>query len=479
MKSAWWSLIGASVLSVSCASRVLAADGALDATFGSGGKVQMGPVGSDSSPVANDVAVQADGKIVMAGYESFMSSGSTHETWRIDRLNLAGEPDTTFGTLFEFGGDSPTRAQAIALRPDGRILVGGTTTASGHTSSFVLQALSDGNLDLSWGTGSALTELPVISGDSVYLSRLVVDSDGSIDVAGTYYDNQNGFNSNEFFFARISPDGKTIEPFQYQFGTGPNQDDHALDLAIDSQGRYVVAGYHRGAAGNYDCAVIRIDRDLYDVDTTFGNAGQTTIGFDYGGDNGDFCNVVAVFKHSDYIAIGGHATADAGGDQEAIVAMLDNNGQIVNPPGIYTHAEFGFTYDGGPPAGTANTINKFIVDDDDTKTPQLLAIGSGFKTGLPYGDAFGIARLNLPFYINFTLDTSFNGSGTQNVYFAECPTGLGSLQTHNYANSAAYANGKLVVAGYTNLCGGGTDIAVARLAAFDRIFEDGLDSPSY
>jgi hypothetical protein len=51
--------------------------------------------------------------------------------------------------------------------------------------------------------------------------------------------------------------------------------------------------------------------------------------------------------------------------------------------------------------------------------------------------------------------------------------------TTNYGLSAAFAQGKLVVAGYTDTGSGGTDIAVTRLAAFDCIFKNGFDVPSY
>src|SRR5512146_21913 len=230
-----------------------AADGDLDATFGSSGKVQLGPDTGFTGPVANDMAVQPDGKIMVVGYET---AADALESWRIARLNTNGSVDTSFasnGMLDWNSGITDTRAHAVAVRPDGRIIVGGNFANVIEVAQFT----ANGSPDPAFAGGQGYVLLTPPQGDSNYLSRLVIDTDGSIDIAGTYYANQSGFNSNEFFFARISANGSTVEPFQYLFGSGPNADDHAQDLAIDSQGRYVVVGYHRGASGNYDFAAIR------------------------------------------------------------------------------------------------------------------------------------------------------------------------------------------------------------------------------
>ena len=454
------------------AAGAVAADGALDAAFGAGGKVQLGPIvgNSSGSPVANDVAIQPDGKTILVGYETFTGRSGSVEDWRLTRLNVDGTLDSSFagdGTTYINGDATPTRAQAVAVRTDGRIVVGGSITGGSYTVALIYQLLANGSDDPAFNTGHPLALTPANSGDSIFISRIVIDSDGSIDVAGTYYNNQSGFNSNEFYFARISADGSTVEPFQYLFGSGPNADDHATDLAIDSQGRYVVAGYHRGASGNYDFAAIRIRSDLYDVDNTFGNAGQTTVDF---GDNGDYANAVALTP-TGYIALGGQANG------QAALALLDPDGNLNQyfSSGLLYSDKFTFAFGNG---GGNDTIAKLILDRYDTKYPQLLALGSGNQSGVPYGLMFGIARLNLPgTYSNFSLDSGFNGNGSEGVYFAERLDGLGALTTTDHGRSAAFANGKLVVAGDT-LVSGGTDLAVARLAAFDGIFSNGFDDPS-
>lgn len=447
------------------ASTAFASDGALDATFGTGGKVTLAPSTvnpSLASLAATDTAIQSDNEIVIAGNDN------ANDCF-LARFNRDGSLDTGFygGNGFPGGltGYGACTYDGIAIRPDGRLVAVGNF--EGATFGIVNQFSTGGAPDSGFGTYSGGTNIvPDSPNDRIYLSRAVIEADGSIDVAGTYY--QQNFNGNQFFFARISADGKTVEPFRYQFGTGANQDDHANDLAIDSQGRYVVVGYHRGASGNYDFAAIRIRNDLYDVDNTFGNGGQTTVDF---GDDGDYCNTLVITR-AGYIALGGQASG------QAALALLDPSGKLDQyfSGGLLYPTKFSFVYGSG--AGGNDTITKLVWDDYDTKNPQLLAIGSGFQpsaSGAPYGIMFGIARVDLPMiYSNFTLDTAFSGNGAEGVYFVERPDGLGLLTTTNHGLSAAFARGKLVAVGYTF-----NQIAVARLAPFDGIFKNGFDMPSY
>ena len=443
-----------------------AADGDLDTAFGSSGKAilnaaEAGATGSNFT--ATDVATQSNGKIIVAGY--------TDGDCVLARLNPNGSLDTSFGGtnsfLPGFAGYGDCSFTGIAVRPDDRIVAAGNQPDG---VAIVALFTANGVPDYNSGFGSnAAVLLQPISGDSTNVARVILESNGTIDVAGTYYANQGGFNSNEFYFARVSADGKTVEPFEYLFSSGPDADDHAQDLAIDSQGRYVVAGYHRGAAGNYDFAAIRIRSDLYDVDNSFGSGGQTTVDFN---DAGDYANAVA-FTPTGYIVLGGQAYG------QAAVALLDANGNVYR---YYIGdqspiAQLQFVYGSG---GGSDSISKLIIDGYDTKYPQLLAIGSGNQSyasgpGAAAGLMFGMARLNLPeAHSNFSLDTSFNGRGTEGVYFNIRPSGIGTFLTTNHGRSATFANGKLIVAGDTL----GTDAAVGRLAPFDGIFENGFDTPS-
>ncbi len=289
--------------------------GVLDQTFGSSGKVILNAAEANATGTnltATDVAVQSNGKIIVAGYAD--------SDCVLARLNPNGSLDTSFGGTNGFSpgfaGYGLCSFTGIAVRPDDRIVtVANQPDGVAVVSQFTANGLPDyGNFG-----SNAATFINPLSGDSTNAARVILESNGTIDVAGTYYANQSGFNSNEFLFVQISADGKTVQPlFQYLFSSGPDADDHAQDLGIDSQGRYVVVGYHRGAAGNYDFAAIRIRHDLYDVDNTFGSAGQTTVDF---GDNGDYANALTLTP-TGYIALGGQANG------QAAMALLDPNGNL-------------------------------------------------------------------------------------------------------------------------------------------------------
>src|SRR5438132_14751 len=124
------------LLALSLTCPVEAGPGDLDSSFGTGGKVTTDFGGTDDAATA--VAIQANGKIVVAG-----SSGATCEgpfDFGLARYNTDGTPDITFGTggkvTTNFGG-SDDQASAVAIQADGKIVAAGFTDASG-THDFAL-----------------------------------------------------------------------------------------------------------------------------------------------------------------------------------------------------------------------------------------------------------------------------------------------------------------------------------------------------
>src|SRR5690606_33240049 len=103
-------------------------------------------------------------------------------------------------------------AEAVAIRPDGRILVAGHATPSLHHEDIELvQYLTDGTLDASFGEGGVtITESVGPGPDEV--AAVAVQLDGAIVAVGTAYTGS-GFG---FALARYRPDG-TLDP---SFGEG-------------------------------------------------------------------------------------------------------------------------------------------------------------------------------------------------------------------------------------------------------------------
>ena len=154
------------------------AAGALDSSFGSGGKVTT-PIGT-SDDLAYALVSQPDGKLVAAGY----TSGTTFD-FALARYNSDGSLDSTFGTGGKVTtpiGASSDEAHALILQPDGKLVAAGYTS-NGSTYDFALvRYTSAGSLDSTFGTGGKVTTPIGTSNDQAY--ALVLQPDGRLVAAG-------------------------------------------------------------------------------------------------------------------------------------------------------------------------------------------------------------------------------------------------------------------------------------------------------
>jgi len=121
----------------------LTPSGALDTTFNATGKLVL-PVGaSDDSTTA--IALQPDGKIVIGGY---CFNGANND-FCLARLLPSGALDTTFNTTGKLllpVGSGDDFATALALQPDGKIVVAGSCI-NGSTNDFCLARVEGGPFD--------------------------------------------------------------------------------------------------------------------------------------------------------------------------------------------------------------------------------------------------------------------------------------------------------------------------------------------
>ena len=143
-------------------------NGELDGTFGSGGIV-TGPPGN-----MYGLALQPDGKILLAG-NRFVS---TRSFFSVARFQPDGSPDATFGSDGLVTGPDGG-ASALALQADGRIVVAG---AEPEDYAFKLVRLNtDGTLDSSFGSNGSVQTL---LGSAAGASAVIVQPDGRILAAG-------------------------------------------------------------------------------------------------------------------------------------------------------------------------------------------------------------------------------------------------------------------------------------------------------
>ena len=134
---------------------VVAADGDLDTTFGTGGKVTTA-IGSDTDQ-ALSVAIQSDGKIVAAGYSNngrrlrlctrALRRGwlARHQLWHSD-----GKVTTDFGSANDF-------ARSVAIQSDGKIVVAGYSNNGSNDDFALVRYNTDGSLDASFDSDGKVT----------------------------------------------------------------------------------------------------------------------------------------------------------------------------------------------------------------------------------------------------------------------------------------------------------------------------------
>jgi uncharacterized delta-60 repeat protein len=256
------------------------ADGSLDASFGSGGKVTTAMVSDHLG--ASAVAIQSDGKIVAAGTVGYYPN---HD-FVVVRYNADGSLDTSFGaggivdTSFGAGGIVTTAigpsqdiAHAIAIQSDGKIVVGGSSWNGSDADFALVRYNADASLDASFGSGGKVTTAIGALGDAAY--AFAIRSDGKIVAAGQSW---NGFNV-DIALARYDPDGS----LDASFGSGGkvtttigSNDDFAYALAIQSDGKIVAAGNSwTGSQNNADFACVRYDPNG-SLDISFGLGGIVT-----------------------------------------------------------------------------------------------------------------------------------------------------------------------------------------------------------
>jgi uncharacterized delta-60 repeat protein len=394
-----------------------AREGDLDGSFGSGGTA-VTPIGTGGG-AANSVAVDAQGRLVVAGY----SGGYPNFKIAVARFLPNGALDPSFnGTGYEITPIGTfSRGRSVAIDSQGRIVVAGET----GTDFAVLRYLPNGTPDPDFGT-AGITTTPFGATSQATPLSVVIDPAGRIVLGGYAY---NG-SDDDFALARYTDRGQ----LDSNFGTGGKvvtpvgSNDEINALAIDAQGRIVAAGYaYDGMTTNIRLALARYT-DRGDLDSTFGAGGKS---------------VQPVLT----------------GDDEATSVAIDPQGRIVvgSHSGLVPNQEFAvwrFTTDGNPDAsfgggrvvspigqlGVEVAANAVAVDAHG----RILLAGQAYNGS---NTDFALTRYDA----NGVLDPSFGSGG-------EVLTPLGSSSGDGASSMTIDAQQRIVLAGY----GGSGGFALAR-----------------
>jgi uncharacterized delta-60 repeat protein len=171
------------------------ANGALDASFGSGGKLTLAGV-----DVGQGLARQADGKFVLVGAATTVTVPATSR-FLLKRLNADGSADAAFGNAgtVDIAFTVNAAASAVVMQADGRIVVAGTTALSANSNFLVARYRSDGTLDASFSNGTGVLAVDYFGDDDIG-ENVLVQPDGKIVVSGQARNNVDGYG-----LARINP----------------------------------------------------------------------------------------------------------------------------------------------------------------------------------------------------------------------------------------------------------------------------------
>lgn len=385
--------------------------GNLDPSFGTGGFVTA-PGPSDDHAVA--VAVQSDGKIVLAS----SSFNGGNKDFVVMRFSSEGAPDSAFGNngrVITQVGSGDDVAYALAIQGDGKIVVAGPCLVGGVFQFGVVRYNSNGSLDPSFGTGGKVTT-PVGTGTD-YASAVAIQADGKIVVAGTASNGANGF---DFAAVRYKPNGN----LDSTFGSGGkvltplNGYEECRAAAIDTDGKIVLAG---GTEGEF--ALVRYNPNG-SLDASFDSDGKavTQIGMSAG------ARALVLTADGKYLAAGDS-------DNSFALARYDPNGGLDSSFGengtVVTQLGSGYDF-------------SFAVSLDSGG--KIIAAGRSLN-GSNYN--FAVVRYNL----NGSLDDSFDADGKVITDF-----GFGDDEARAVA---IQSDGKILVGG-TVWNGSAYQFAVAR-----------------
>ena len=423
--------------------------GVLDTGFANSGLREIsltGPVNARALAALR----QPDGKIVAAG---FVGASFSAQNFALARYLPDGSLDSGFGNqglVFTDFNDDQDTAHAIAIQPDGRLLVAGNAVLTAETEDDfgIARYLADGTLDTSFGQ-NGLAAIDIDGRDDVARDIHLL-ADGRILLAG------NGFfpgagSPRQMTVIRLESNGVLDTSFASNgvanVPIGSFDEGHAL--AVQTNGSIIVGGI-----GDADFAMIRFLQDGT-LDSSFGNAGIVSL--DFAGEF-DFLRDLQIIHNWNgqgerILAVGSARSGSSAASSDFAAALFRLDGSL----------ETGF--------GTNGTVTADLMPgerDEATSVAlmdnRIVLAGFSFMQGLSDFAMLGLTITGQP-------DPTFTTTGA--AAFADF---FGSVDEAN-AMTITPA-GEIMLVGYVfnpSLSNSGQLFGLARFADVESIFRDGFE----
>ncbi len=411
-----------SFVSLLSAQLLIAQAGTLDNSFSVDGLFST-DLGASTFDEARAIAIQPDGRIVVvgtSGYSKALDFGAA-------RYLPDGTPDTDFSfngvdfTSVVFGDDHAT---CVVVQDDGKILLGGYGFCTEGNCFAMVRYLSDGSVDPEFGVDGIVTT--EISGGYVYEAKAIaLQDDGKILLAG------GGVAG--FAVVRYLDDGSVDMEFGVDglatcaFSQG---NDRANGIAVLDDGRIILSGYASGTVGD-SIAVTRLNSDGT-VDPGFGTGGRVRAAIP---NRNTIGQAMAIGPDGEIVVVG-YSVQPFAVEPTAMVARFTADGVL----------DTGFNGTGLRELGVIGSVSSIMNGVALQSDGKVVACGAVTTAS----SDFRVTRVNT----DGSDDNMFNTTGSAITDF----TG-----TFDRANALALQDdGRIVVVGATNAGSQDYNFAVAR-----------------
>jgi uncharacterized delta-60 repeat protein len=411
------------------ASNVYSQAGSLDSSFGTGGKVVTSI--NSGADKAYAVALQTDGKIIVAG---MTTNASTGKDFACLRYNSNGTLDSTFGTSGIVTNDVQTGSDdvvySIAIQADGKIILAGYSDDGSNKNAALIRLNTNGTLDTSFGTsGKVLTDF--ITGRADEIKTVKIHSlTGNIVVGGTSSLTSTNsqaiiarYTSTGLLDTTFNTTGKILLDDDSGSGTYFNVIE---DLAVKSNGKISAVGWinQQGlqwSANYYGCRI----NNNGSMDTSFSTNGYIVTN---GGFNADDKSFSMILNSDDSILYSGGGYLSTL-QYDYFLGLYDSTGSTAVGKALFDYGSL---------------VKDIAYGMGIDSTGKIVLAGSNVTSIT--SSTFGIARVNA----NYTVDSTFGTAG-------KVTTTFGTNTTNEAFDMTIQTDDKIIAVGYT-----GNDFALAR-----------------